>query len=596
MVALVSPDNWSVLGGGKQSLRSCPLLRAHQPPVLTRKGKGSSGFALTGASFGRASRHAGRSRTSSNYTYVLCSVGCMTLAVELEQHHIEIMERVAGNLAKTSFGRLAGREELVSEGLVALVELATIFDPTRSHTGSFEDFLVAKIRWKLIDYLRSAYGRATKIEEGQCIKPNARLVGTFQTFSMDSLAPGTDTPLQVPMPGPSVEDQAIAKVEWEQFLEILDGLDEVDQALLLWPLTGENSEDLQQELGWSKSVAAYERRMVKNQVCDQMGRPISVKSKRPHKTQTDVQMSRPLDHGDEDAEDVASDATPEGRESSVDRSGDGVLAVDRRPGSRRIRKTRSANRPPRSLEDAARLDSRRAGTGSSLLREVLCESGSSGAGDQGREHPQSGSGGPQPLDVPERPRQVDPRPSPGEREPVLHGLQRGEQAQAPSPQKGRGGMARLTISDEDLLSRIQAGETQTEIASEFGVYPGTVHYRLKAMGQTVNRNTDNRKRLFPFRVPSRDHGLYEIRMLKNLIALADGRRQINPTSQAFGRFIRHCLSQNLVVDYDESVGVRYLPFDGPSDAHPYRIPGIEPFIRNLPAKTGVCPTCAQEVG
>lgn len=602
VAALVSPDNRSVLGGGEQSLRSFPLLRANLPPVLT--GKGSSGFALTCASSGRASRHAVRMSTSGNHTRVTLSVPGMGQPVELTAEHIELMERVAGRMAKTQFGQLAGREELISEGLVILVELANSYDPERS--PHFTDYLLSKIRFKFIDYLRGAYGRAMKVaDDGSLVGANPRLRAAFRTYSLDAPALGHEDaePRQMPMPGPSVEEQALARIDWDEFMDVVAGLDEVEQELLLWPVSDESTESLSRRVGLDRTVVAYERRMVKNVVSNALGREIYIQPKTRRKgreeTETPVEISRDMIH-DVDAEAEAQDGVPAdgttvGRIPSVAGQPDRVLAVDRSPGSRRIRKTRKAVRPPRRLGDAPRPDPQGAGTGSSVLREVLRPPGSPGAGDQGREHQASSAEGQRAPDLQERPREGSARAPELPGGAVLHGVQRGEQATTSAATTG-GGQMRLTISDEDLLRRINNGETQTEIAREFGVYPGTVHYRLKHLGVTRNRMTETRKRLMPFKVPARDSGLYEIRMLRLLIAVIEGRKTVGPSNQAFRRFVRHCLAENVVLTYSEEEGCSYVPHDGPSDTHPYRSEVVERML-DLPALSSgrQCPTCLQAV-
>lgn len=531
--------------------------------------------------------------------------------VEITQEHINISERVARAMARTPFGNLAGADELVSESLVLLVEIADEYDPNRA--GSFERFMVSRLKQRLIDYLRHTYGRARKVNrDGTYEDVQSRLNINFGMLSLDEeRTPGeieSSTAHSLVDAAPSVEDQVIQREEWRQFLGVASTLTQAEKDALMWPAWADNAVGYQRTYGIDKFTASYNRSQAKDKVCALLGRERYIRPKAKNGTgerrrvdvvQTEETHVRTDTHGTCDEVQVEWAA-------SLDRGSvlavNGVLALDRLSGQGRLRAARQgASRTPSRLGVVRWADPRGSRTGSPLRGPVLCSTGALRASDPSREQPPRMAATPSTGVLQEQPRPVDPPPHADLGPDLLPGVQPRGSAAAPG-KKGRSVIRKFTLSDEELLAEIAKGRTQTDIAKDFDVQPATVHSRLRRLGKTRQRKTTIRAGFIPWVIPTQHTNEYEIRMLRNLVRLAEGRDLKQDRQNATRRFLKYCLDHNVKVAFSVEKGFSYVQHRGLTDTHPYRFEGYEDFLSSGSSQAApiavpglVCPACRRSV-
>lgn len=152
--------------------------------------------------------------------------------VVITQDHIDYLAATARNLSQTStLGRLMGEEELVSQSLLTLWEMARAFDPDLN--VPFIAYLALYGRLRLIDYLRHSYGR---FHDGEVAHRARAALGTL------SLDTGAD---------PDRNDEwAAALVDIAPSVEeVVEGRDEVHRLGVLFR-SGELSPDETRSLLW----------------------------------------------------------------------------------------------------------------------------------------------------------------------------------------------------------------------------------------------------------------------------------------------------------------------------------------------------------
>jgi len=161
---------------------------------------------------------------------------------------------------------------------------------------------------------------------------------------------------------------------------------------------------------------------------------------------------------------------------------------------------------------------------------------------------------------------------------------------------------KFMLTDEELLAEVAKGRTQVDIANEHNVTPATVHSRLRRLGQTTKRKTETRAHFIPWVIPTVFTNEFEIRMLRNLTALASGKPLRKDRQQITRRFLKYCLDHNVKVAFSEEKGFSFVRHTGLSDTHPYRFEGYEEFLESGSTQSRpvafpglVCPTCRRAV-
>lgn len=215
----------------------------------------------------------------------------MTVEIEVTQEHIDLVDQLAERLYHTNgIARLAGLDELQSEAYVILWMLVSEYGTKREEDVlgdiSFELYLRMRVPQRLIDWLRTQYGRWRKAPEGSQDEkwtngrwregPSAKMVMAFMTDSLtdheDGLRPDEWLHYQVPDTSPSVEDQVESRDEWRRFLEVLQTFTPVYQYCLLWPILGTDRTDIVR-LGASANSASTLRFQAKARAYERLGRP-----------------------------------------------------------------------------------------------------------------------------------------------------------------------------------------------------------------------------------------------------------------------------------------------------------------------------------
>lgn len=280
---------------------------------------------------------------------------------EITQDEVDLAESIAHSVARTTVGKLAGADELVSQSLVAL-----------------------HLRYRLIDWLRSEYGRVSR-----GVAP-PKLVAALTASSIDEhpdVEPRID-PSEAP---PSVEETVMARDQLYRLGSFLRTLSEVDRRSLLWPVDGSSAEEVAKDLGRSKSTMAAARMRAKEVAAEAIDWPLT---KRVYSARREDFNHEKRQDDETRHEDSRATATPSGGapvcvlDPGEERGARGMLPVDGsdRPG--RLRATRQGVAgAPVGVRAAGGPDPRGHGTGPHLSGAVLREPGAPGAGDAPGERP-----------------------------------------------------------------------------------------------------------------------------------------------------------------------------------------------------------------
>lgn len=185
----------------------------------------------------------------------------MTATPEIEQHHINRMQAIAHDLAKTKVGSRAGQEELESQGLLILWELALAWSPDSG--APFAAYIHMQMRNRLVDWLRREYG--SRIPE--------RLAWNMNMNSLDEVLEaveshenaGAQHAASLADPRPSVEQQVEDRDELHRLMEwVNEHLTPLQRISLLWPAWSRQAEG-------GQTVRVY----VKQDAAAAIGRPLS---------------------------------------------------------------------------------------------------------------------------------------------------------------------------------------------------------------------------------------------------------------------------------------------------------------------------------
>jgi RNA polymerase sigma factor (sigma-70 family) len=170
------------------------------------------------------------------------------LAVEITQAHIDQVNRIAWTLGQTTFGRLAGTDELQSEALVVLWDLATKWDPDKG-TTSFHQFVEVNAKRRLIDWLRHAYGGTSTPR---------RLSISLGVLSLDAIDGLLDEqPADTPAPDEALitaDEHAEAADLYEQAMRALPRACSPNQQEVLLRVPDKSPEEIADELGMSRNT------------------------------------------------------------------------------------------------------------------------------------------------------------------------------------------------------------------------------------------------------------------------------------------------------------------------------------------------------
>lgn len=158
------------------------------------------------------------------------------------QGHIDHVTAIARRLAGTTFGELDGPEELASEGLVVLTELALTWDP--AIIPSFTVYISLYAKFRLIDWLVAAHGR----------QGTARLAASYARDSLDDeTVGGVWEASLISHAAPSAEHVAVARDTVDAVGSFIrQQCSPRQQAALVASLDGAVSADVADE--WSMSV------------------------------------------------------------------------------------------------------------------------------------------------------------------------------------------------------------------------------------------------------------------------------------------------------------------------------------------------------
>lgn len=518
-------------------------------------------------------------------------------SVEITQSHVDRIERIARQLARTTaLGSLCGEDELVSESMVALWDLAQRYEPDTK--VPFPAWIQLQGRHRLIDYLRHVYGRADANGEMH--------IRTRVALSMRSLDDHHDQDPDDERENsglvdrsPGVEETVEARDELRRLGEILRSgqLTEAQVRCLMWPVVEGTPAVYMAESGKSKPNVSSTRSHAKDKAAELLGRSYE---RRPYTQWRNPELKPNLRRAEDTERDPindaeASQATPGLGRELLDRTEPGtrkLLDLERRPGPRRIRpdELRLQARPPSGVRGAGPPDPSSDGTRPHLLRPKLREPGTPRTSDRRGEPPQE-----------ERPPgsywQVRQRPqprrdttlvlAPSESQTlVVHGLRPRATGEIPGSSttahanrvttmdrtmskidgRRKHNHSLRYITDEQLLND-REHMTLQEIADKYGCVLSTVSHRLRKIGVagTRPRYAD----LIPWRVTIEHSGGYIIETLRHLGQYRAGR--LHPQHRApLARWIAERVNDNTVATYDRDTGFSYTPAatTRPED-HPY---------------------------
>lgn len=184
--------------------------------------------------------------------------------MDINAQHIEIAETVARKVARTRSGQLAGPDELISQAMVSLWELALSFDEERG--VPFNAYLWGNLQNRLIDWLRSEYGRApyTSPDGKRKIKGD-RLLINMGMGSLDLVDENGDHPFaEHPCSKPSVEDEVMGRCEITALAEALKPMSDLERESLLWPVWADGPQEAADKVGTSKNSVGTTRVRMKS--------------------------------------------------------------------------------------------------------------------------------------------------------------------------------------------------------------------------------------------------------------------------------------------------------------------------------------------
>ena len=500
---------------------------------------------------------------------------------EIKQEHINRVEAIARHLATTTaLGRLCGEEELISEAMVVLWDLTLAFDPDLG--VPFTAYLSTHTRFRLIDYLRSLYGRV--ITDG-VIPP--RMEAALATYSLDELRDGDDARSgTIPLvdAGPTVEEIVESRDEVARLGKILRSgeLSYHQMRSLMWPVYEGSPQPYMAESGKHKVNVSSTRSQAKEKVSKLLDRPLYVREYRRGFNKNQPQPED-IQCGDDTAK---ATGTPDVREPVLDRAearARGLLDLERarRPGRVRQDSHRLQAGAPGDVRGAGGTDSRRMGDRPHLQRAELREPGAPGGGHPRGERPTQDRADDRGTrrDLRERPR---PRrdATVAQEQPaavVVHLLR----ARAVSTTKGSSGVMETNgrrkhrgskhtlakVTDEQLLAD-RAHMTLQEIGDKYNVSASAVCHRLKKLGETKTRPRYDD--LIPWRV-AMEHGSAPVLAgLRALGAHRRGKTLSEADQRLLERFLRQMVEENVVVEYSRIEGFTLVKraLTDP-DTHPY---------------------------
>ena len=176
--------------------------------------------------------------------------------------HIDHVNRIAASLARTPLGtRAGGVDELQSQGLVVLWELALAYNP---RAGTFGGYLAALTRHRLVDWIRTACGR----EVHSTGEPSPKLAANL--LDERSLDADPDHALELVDPAPGVEETVLARL---RLVEVAAVIDEVctprQKEALLWAVaTGRSTQELSDLHGVTRTATDRNKWLAKTRVLE----------------------------------------------------------------------------------------------------------------------------------------------------------------------------------------------------------------------------------------------------------------------------------------------------------------------------------------
>jgi DNA-directed RNA polymerase specialized sigma24 family protein len=188
------------------------------------------------------------------------------VTVEITQDHIDFVFAIAGQLSRSVMGGWAGADELQSEALVVLWDLAVSWD--EDGPVPFRAYLAMNVQRKLIDWLRSEYGRAGA-------KGQSKLRFTLGVQSLDGLYEARA--FVMPSRSPSVETIVEDRETLAEATRIINNEHTGRQRdALLWPLQHDSSESVERKWAMSRdsvSATRYQAKELLRRALDNLMRP-----------------------------------------------------------------------------------------------------------------------------------------------------------------------------------------------------------------------------------------------------------------------------------------------------------------------------------
>jgi len=192
-------------------------------------------------------------------------------AVTVQETHLQIIAAVSRKLSYSVLGSLAGFDELYSEALVHLTVASQDYDPSRT-SMPFDSYLGWTVKKRLIDYLRTTYGRMYVDPDGNSYR-SARMEATLNTSSLDDLMdedPDSSTWLSWSPEEPSVEEVVIAKQNLYEVLEEVAQLPPHKRAAALQTITGRNMSEIGAQYGKTPGSMSYHRMSAIKEIKERM--------------------------------------------------------------------------------------------------------------------------------------------------------------------------------------------------------------------------------------------------------------------------------------------------------------------------------------
>jgi len=180
------------------------------------------------------------------------------VAPEITPAHLRIAENCAVGVSRTVRGHHAGLDELISQSLVDLWDLALAYDASLG--VPFTAYLAKHLKLRLIDWLRHEYGRD---------ETTIRQQATLSTVSLDEL-PWDDFDCSkdraLISSAPGVEQTVMAREDLREVAQDLEQLDSLARDAMLWPVTGETLVQIQRRYGLPKRVVPDTRYATKREL------------------------------------------------------------------------------------------------------------------------------------------------------------------------------------------------------------------------------------------------------------------------------------------------------------------------------------------